>query len=88
MASQGTISFQVAVAAQFCANHQAKPLVATYEVKNVTGASYLYLCNAVPLASCLHKGDGWTRVTVPIAAEEALLDHLKNFFEYAYKKLS
>lgn len=76
----------VAGPAQFRAFH---PVVSTvvYEVRNMTGDAVRYLCNAVPLASYLHKGDGWTRVTVPTRDEGLLLDHLKDFFEYAYRKL-
>lgn len=88
MASQSVVVFHPATPAQFSAINQPKSFIASYEVRNMSGMSYLYLCNAVPNASYLHKGDGWTRVTVPVTAEAALLAHLQDFFEYAYRRVS
>lgn len=91
MASPGTISFHAAPA-QFCAFNlilapiQQPLTTSTYEVRNLTGDVLRYLCNAVPSTSYRHKGDGWTRVSVPLRDEKQLTAHLKDFHEWAYRK--
>lgn len=64
-----------------------KMLTVSYEVRNVVGTAYRYLCAAVPSASYAHRGDGWTRVTVPERDEQQLRIHLNDFFLLSYRKV-
>jgi hypothetical protein len=62
-------------------------LVVQYEVRNVTGYAERRLFQACPSCSLHHKGDGWTRVSVPARDERCLVQHLEACFEYAWRRL-
>lgn len=83
------ISFHAAVPAQSCAFNPViaeRILSSAFEVKDLFGAEALYLVNAVPCASYLHNGTGWSRVSVPVRLESDLLQYLKGNHSI-YKKL-
>lgn len=63
-----------------------KILVASYDVKDLFGVETTYLNNAVPQASWTHRGNGWTRVSVPTRHETELVRHLVDG-KYDYRRL-
>lgn len=60
------------------------PTVA-YDVRGLTGKDYV-ACNSAPSASYVHRGTGWTRVTVCSREEQALISCLKDG-RYEYQKV-
>ncbi len=56
-----------------------------YDVRGLAGKDYV-ACNSAPSASYVHRGTGWTRVTVCRREEAALLSCF-NDGRYEYQKV-